>query len=74
MDNRSDDQRPKLPLHAEAIARAKWRGGETLLEGDENDLASPSRGSDDARSVTASEADDDGRPGGARPGNLPPPD
>ena len=73
MNNRRENQGAKLPLHDEAVARKKWRGGETLLEGNEKDLGLPASETDDARSVTDREAGD-GRPSQGRAGNFPPPD
>ena len=73
MNNRREDQGARLPLHDEAVARKKWRGGETLLEGDENDLGLPASETDNARSVTEDEGDE-GRPGQGRAGEFPPPD
>ena len=62
MDRKEDD---KLPLHDEAEAREKWRGGETILDrgskagglpaSEVDDAATPDEGSDgsDAASRTA---------------------
>ena len=72
MNSHRQDDGSKIPLHDEAIAREKWRGRETLLEGDEND-GLPASETDNASSLTGAE-DDDGRPGQGRPGDFPPPD
>ena len=37
-----------LPLHDEARARAKWRGGETILDKEESGTAGPASEIDDA--------------------------
>ena len=72
MNERPEDSDSKLPLHDEALAREKWRGGETLIKGDEEDLGLPASETDNARA--ASGDDDEGRPGRGRPGHFPPPD
>jgi len=64
----------KLPLHDEAVAREKWRGKETLLKGDDDDLGLPASETDRARSVSQGDEKDEGRPGRGRPGDFPPPD
>jgi hypothetical protein len=42
-----DDDRD-LPLHDEAEARSKWRGGETILGREESGTAGPASEVDDA--------------------------
>ncbi len=64
----------KLPLHDEAMAREKWRGGETLLKGDKEDLGLPASETDNARAASSHDDDEDGRPGRGRPADFPPPD
>ena len=61
MDRERSSEEGDLPLHDEAKAREKWRGGETRV--DEGD---------DARIASKSSAD--GRPGKGGPGTIPPPD
>ena len=60
-----------LPLHDEAKARNKWRGGETILEEGEN-LRLPASEVDDAKLGGANQGD--GRSGKAGPGSFPSPD
>ena len=67
------DSKDKLPLHDEAMARAKWRGGETLLKRGKDETGLPASEADDA-GATATVADEDGRPGRGRPGDFPPSD
>lgn len=74
MNERPEDSDSKLPLHDEALAREKWRGGETLLKGDEGGLGLPASETDNARAAWSSDDDEDGRPGRGRPGDFPPPD
>ncbi len=62
----------KLPLEDEAKARGKWRGGETLLEGDSDDLGLPASEVDNARLHRKPNAG--GRPGEGPAGDFPPPD
>ena len=70
-DGREDD----LPLHEEAEAREKWRGGETRLEDDgSGDTHLPASEADDARLSPKGDVDDDGRPGKGSPGTIAPPD
>lgn len=64
----------KLPLHDEAQARSKWRGGETLLKGDDDDLNLPASETDGARSSRDEDEGNDGRSGDGSAGNFPPPD
>ena len=71
MTDRSDSKE-KLPLHDEAMARAKWRGGETLLESGKDDTGFPASEVDDAAAKNVT--DEDGRPGRGRPGDFPPSD
>lgn len=56
MTGESDDD---LPLHDEAKARSKWRGGETLLDASETGTSGP-----------ASEVDDAAQGGGGDEENL----
>ncbi|MFN3944906.1 MAG: hypothetical protein ACK4K7_08245 [Allosphingosinicella sp.] len=66
-----------LPLHEEAKAREKWRGGETLIDGGGKDTGRPASEVDDAAAGGGGGGVDvghDGRPGTGRPGNFPPPD
>lgn len=44
MDEKDED----LPLHAEAMAREKWRGGETLITKGGEDLSLPASEVDNA--------------------------
>lgn len=67
------DSRDKLPLHDEAMARAKWRGGETLLRSGKDETGLPASEADDA-AASATVEDEDGRPGRGRPGDFPPSD
>ncbi len=67
------DSRNKLPLHDEAMARAKWRGGETLLRSGRDETSLPASEADDA-GASATVADEDGRPGRGRAGDFPPSD
>ena len=62
-----EDEDEKLPLHAEAKAREKWRGGETLIKKGEEDLSLPASEVDNA-------AEGGGSSGGATPdpARLPP--
>jgi hypothetical protein len=53
----SEDDRD-LPLHDEAMARSKWRGGETILKRDRTDDSGP-----------ASEVDNAGAGGGSGSGS-----
>ena len=62
-----------LPLHAEAKARAKWRGGESLLRKDDDGMGIPAS-EVDAAGASARSEDEDGRPGRGRAGDFPPPD
>ena len=66
------DEDEDLPLHDEAKARAKWRGGETLMEGGSDDVGLPASEVDNAR--LGRDRDGDGRPGDGRAGDFPPPD
>ncbi|HEX8483732.1 MAG TPA: hypothetical protein VF650_17670 [Allosphingosinicella sp.] len=53
----SEDEDRGLPLHDEAMARSKWRGGETIIE----------KGGDGS-SGPASEVDNAGQSGGTGTG------
>jgi hypothetical protein len=64
----------KLPLHDEALAREKWRGKETLLKGDDDDLGLPASETGRARSASQGDEGEEGRLGRGRPGDFPPPD
>lgn len=74
----ADDDDTDLPLHDEAMARDKWRGGETLLSkgGEKLDLPASEVDNAAARGPGNSDGDDkDGSAGGAGvpgPGLLPP--
>ena len=71
----AEEDEEKLPLHDEAKARDKWRGGETLLEGSGDDTGLPASEVDNARlSRGGGKAGGDGRPGEGRAGDFPPPD
>ena len=72
MEGERSSEEGNLPLHDEAKAREKWRGGETLLdEGEESSLPA----SEVDRAKTDNEGpSDDGRPGKGGPGTIPPPD
>lgn len=74
MNERPEDSDSKLPLHDEAMAREKWRGGETLIKGDEEDLGVPASETDNARAAPGNDDDEEARPGRGRPGDFPPPD
>ena len=67
MNPESDEN---LPLHDEAEAREKWRGGETILKGSEGGSLPAS---DTAEGETGDDGGD-GRPGKGSPGTIPPPD
>ena len=69
-----DEGGTELPLHAEAKARDKWRGGETVIRkgGDESGL--PASEVDHAATGGGSAGGSDGRPGKGGPGTIPPPD
>lgn len=71
---KSSEGSKQLPLHDEAAAREKWRGKETLLKGDDDDLGLPASETDRARSASQGDEGDEGRPGRGRPGNFPSPD
>ena len=69
----NEERKRDLPLHDEAEAREKWRGGETRLKGgDEANL--PASEADDARLSPKGDVDEDGRPGKGSPGTIAPPD
>ncbi len=69
------DEDEDLPLHAEAKAREKWRGGETVIKKGAEDLGLPASEVDNAAMGDASaEGTKDGRPGKGGPGTIPPPD
>ena len=68
------DEDEDLPLHDEAKARAKWRGGETLIEGGKDDVGLPASEVDNAALKHGGDGEGDGRPGRGRPGDFPPPD
>jgi hypothetical protein len=71
MDEKDED----LPLHAEAQAREKWRGGETLIKKGAEDTGLPASEVDNAAIGGSSGQDPvDGRPGKGGPGTIPPPD
>ena len=71
MQDTDDD----LPLHAEAKAREKWRGGETVIgKGSENSGLPASEVDNAAPTAGAAEGPADGRPGKGGPGTIPPPD
>jgi hypothetical protein len=63
-----DDDDSELPLHDEAVAREKWRGGETLISEGKERLDLPASEVDNAATPPA--GDDDGSDGG--PGALGP--
>lgn len=71
-----DDKDEDLPLHNEAAAREKWRGGETIIKKGSEDLGLPASEVDNAASGGGGggDAGGDGRPGDAGPGSIPPPD
>ena len=69
MPDRDED----LPLHKEAKARERWRGGETIVEGGGENPGLPASEVDNAR-LGGGDNEGDGRPGVGRPGNFPPPD
>jgi hypothetical protein len=73
-DDKHEEAEEQLPLHDEAQARAKWRGGETLLEGGSDDLGLPASEVDNAKLSAGDEEKGDGRPGQGRPGDFLPPD
>ena len=54
-----------------AEQRKRWREGETLLEGDGDDVGLPASEVDSAKILPDK---GDGRPGGGGPGTIPPPD
>lgn len=56
------DREDDLPLHDEAKARSKWRGGETLIDRDRGGTEGPASEVDDA----ASGGDEDSGGGGDR--------
>ena len=68
MQDRDED----LPLHDEAKARDKWRGGETIIEEGGEDLGLPASEADNAKLGGGEEGD--GRSGKGGPGSIPPPD
>ncbi len=70
------DEDEKLPLHGEAMAREKWRGGETIIKkGGGEDLGLPASEVDNASASGSSGGEQrDGRPGKGGPGTIPPPD
>ena len=69
------DSGSKLPLHDEAEAREKWRGGETILKGGGDDLGLPASEVDHTSPSSDQGSDgSDGRPGQGRAGDFPPPD
>lgn len=71
MDEKDED----LPLHDEAKAREKWRGGETLIKKGAEDLGLPASEVDNAATGGDSGGEPrDGRPGKGGPGTIPPPD
>ena len=43
-----EEEDQNLPLHAEAEAREKWRGGETLIQKGREDLSLPASEVDNA--------------------------
>jgi hypothetical protein len=66
-----------LPLHDEAQAREKWRGGETIIDKGGKDIGLPASEVDDAAASGGSGGGTSGatdRPGRGRPGDFPPPD
>ncbi len=65
-----DDER-NLPLHDEAAAREKWRGGETLLDKGHERLGLPASEVDDA-AASEGEAAPGSAPGALGPGLRPP--
>ncbi len=66
------EERPEdLPLHDEAMARQKWRGGETLLRGNGGGAGLPASETDDAR-LGSDESNGSARTPG--PGIFAPPD
>ncbi len=69
------DEDEDLPLHNEAKARDKWRGGETLIEKGGENTGLPASEVDNA-SMKGGSRDEgaDGRPGKGGPGTIPPPD
>ena len=68
------DEDEDLPLHDEAKARAKWRGGETLIDGGSGNVGLPASEVDEAASKGVGDGEGDGRPDRGRPGDFPPPD
>jgi len=69
------DEDEDLPLHDEAKARAKWRGGETLIAKGSGDTGLPASETDNASIAGAvSDEGEAGRPGRGGPGTIPPPD
>ncbi len=74
MQERDEDE--KLPLHDEAMAREKWRGGETILKKGEEDLGLPASEVDNASMGGGSGSHEGagGWPGKGGPGTIPPPD
>jgi hypothetical protein len=70
-----DDKDEDLPLHDEAAAREKWRGGETLIKKGGEDLGLPASEVDNASmGGDSGSGGSDGRPGKGGPGTIPPPD
>jgi hypothetical protein len=70
-----NDKDEDLPLHAEAKAREKWRGGETLIKKGAEDTSLPASEVDNAAmGAGSSDEPQDGRPGKGGPGTIPPPD
>ena len=63
-----------LPLHDEAKAREKWRGGETFVNSGGKNLGLPASEVDDARLGGGVGDEEDGRPGDGSPGTFAPPD
>ena len=57
MDNEHDPEDGDLPLHDEAKARGKWRGGETLI-GEGEDSGLPASEVDHARLVSGGSVED----------------
>ncbi len=70
MDEKDED----LPLHKEAMAREKWRGGETLIKKGGENLGLPASEVDNASMNSGGDDEGDGRPGKGGPGTIPPPD
>ena len=70
-----NDEGEDLPLHDEAQAREKWRGGGTIIKKGAEDLGLPASEVDNA-AMTPGGHDEgrDGRPGKGGPGTIPPPD